>query len=355
VQVFLLDFIEMKRSEDQEAAWLKFTKWLATGGKEFRLGGLAGTGKTTMIKAIRQQMGNCQVVTPSAKAAEVLNKKGVPAATSHSIFCRFDGEQLDQNGKLNPVFSDKKTDVDFLIVDEASMVTKEMQERILRYSNRVVWVGDYGQLPPVETSLSGKKLLTEDNLDAKLDQIHRTDNDDILRFAMFLRNGGDPTDFEPETGAVMIHLIHPNPMIMANEITRKDLWPVICYTNRMVDVMNTCFRQVYEIEKQIEPGLKIVCTRNSYKFPVVNGQMFTVRKNTGNLITTECGLTFPVTTDRKNKHDVQIMDGYAITCHKSQGSEWDRIAVIEDMAASAEWRYTAATRAKKTIIYYARG
>jgi exodeoxyribonuclease-5 len=46
--------------------------------------------------------------------------------------------------------------------------------------------------------------------------------------------------------------------------------------------------------------------------------------------------------------------GYAMTVHKSQGSEWERVAVFEQIApawSAARWRYTAATRASRELVY----
>jgi exodeoxyribonuclease-5 len=47
--------------------------------------------------------------------------------------------------------------------------------------------------------------------------------------------------------------------------------------------------------------------------------------------------------------------GYAITCHKAQGSEWDNVLVIEegfpfDKEEHKRWLYTAATRAAKKLV-----
>jgi exodeoxyribonuclease-5 len=45
--------------------------------------------------------------------------------------------------------------------------------------------------------------------------------------------------------------------------------------------------------------------------------------------------------------------GYAITCHKSQGSEWDHVLVLDESFGNdkARWQYTAATRASKTLTW----
>jgi exodeoxyribonuclease-5 len=48
--------------------------------------------------------------------------------------------------------------------------------------------------------------------------------------------------------------------------------------------------------------------------------------------------------------------GYCITAHKSQGSEWDNVLVIDEQCPNiwdpVRWRYTAITRAAKKLKYY---
>ena len=344
----------LKRSPDQEAAWKHFLKWVAAGkSQEFKLGGLAGTGKTTLIRSMRDQMNSCEVIAPTAKAAEVLNRKGVPAMTCHSLLCRFENETVSIDGRTVPVFSDKKISRDFLIVDEASMITGEMRDKILRCAKRVVWVGDYGQLPPVEPDGNGTKVLTEESLDAKLTEQHRHgDALEIIRFANFLRAGGNPKKWVNASSQVSVNPPGITSMKQfIDHVLSNQIWPVICYPNAFISTFNKGVREVSGFDQQIEVGLKIVCNFNNQNYGIANGEMFTVASFKGNRIRTECGKTFPITFDPKGRGDVRVQDGYAVTCHKSQGSEWPSIAVIEERTASPEWRYTAATRAQKSVVY----
>jgi ATP-dependent exoDNAse (exonuclease V) alpha subunit len=46
--------------------------------------------------------------------------------------------------------------------------------------------------------------------------------------------------------------------------------------------------------------------------------------------------------------------GYCVTAHKAQGSEWDSVVVLEEIAQRWDpkrWRYTAVTRAKERLVY----
>ena len=54
-------------------------------------------------------------------------------------------------------------------------------------------------------------------------------------------------------------------------------------------------------------------------------------------------------------HRVDLFEfGYAITVHKSQGSEWDHVVVFEERFGDNEfykkWLYTAVTRAKERLL-----
>ena len=345
---------KMARSEDQEEAWRKFLKWVNTEkSQEFRLGGLAGTGKTTLIKSMRAQMGSCEVITPTAKAADVLNKKGVPAKTSHSLLCNFEHETTDDKGRLVPVFSDKRVKRDFLIVDEASMITSDMRSKILRCAKRVVWVGDYGQLPPVEPDGRGGCVVDEAMLDAKLTMQHRhSDALRIVEFANFLRDGNDPKKWTRNSDQVCVNPEGINGLQIVEYIISETLWPVICYTNAFIKSFNDCVRRIQNFGTGIQPGLKIVCCRNNFIYDICNGEMFTVESVAGDRVRTECGKSFPVSFNSKDRSSVYVQDGYAVTCHKAQGSEWPRIAVIEDKKTSPKWRYTAATRAQSFVCYF---
>jgi ATP-dependent exoDNAse (exonuclease V) alpha subunit len=54
---------------------------------------------------------------------------------------------------------------------------------------------------------------------------------------------------------------------------------------------------------------------------------------------------------------VALMDyGYCLTAHKAQGSEWEEVLVLEEIARgwdACRWRYTTTTRAKERLTYCA--
>ena len=68
-------------AEQQEAVeqLLSFPNTIQT------LGGYAGTGKSTVVKQLKQQLPNFAVCAFTGKAAHVLRRKGVAAKTIHSL------------------------------------------------------------------------------------------------------------------------------------------------------------------------------------------------------------------------------------------------------------------------------
>jgi exodeoxyribonuclease-5 len=59
--------------------------------------------------------------------------------------------------------------------------------------------------------------------------------------------------------------------------------------------------------------------------------------------------------DKKKEHLLQIAFAYTITCHKSQGSQWNRVIVYNeafgrDEIEKARWLYTSCTRAVDKLI-----
>lgn len=211
------------------------------------------------------------------------------------------------------------------------MVSQKMYDNIKKYSKRVVWVGDHFQLQPVTPKgKSDFQVLKENNLDAELTENHRAGSKHLLEFAMFVRRGGNPSDFECDFESVSIYPMSQHPEYMANEMLRSNVWPVIASTNDYCGKFNREIRVGMGFKQfGLEEGLRIVCKRNSYKWPAINGQTFTIKRVFDHEnIETECGKRFPVSFSQLDWKSVWIEDGYALTCHKAQGSEWSHVAVI---------------------------
>lgn len=118
--------------------------------------GPAGTGKTTLIKALVDKIGADRILllAPTGKArVQLASKVGaqVTVSTLASYLSRTDRFD-DAQRYLVLGEAGKREDVDLLVIDEASMLTEEMLASVLdafRTIKRLVLVGDPRQLPPI--------------------------------------------------------------------------------------------------------------------------------------------------------------------------------------------------------------
>src|SRR3990167_2755593 len=152
-------------------------------------GGLAGTGKTTVLSALCVALpaaeeaddedsngyGVC-VAAYTGKAAGVLRKKLAASGllkrvaycgTLHGLV--FVPVSDEKTGKVTGWVRRKRIPGDFIIVDEASMVGAEIWEALCAFDVPILAVGDHGQLPPVERG--AVNLMA--NPDLRLEKIHR--------------------------------------------------------------------------------------------------------------------------------------------------------------------------------------
>jgi exodeoxyribonuclease-5 len=164
------------------------------------LGGYAGTGKTTVIRTLTDHLPSFAVCAYTGKAANVLRRKGVAgASTIHIlIFSPREEEWRDERGRIHVkmVFDLKEpseVDATGFIVDEASMVNRELHDALLTFDRPIIYVGDHGQLPPV----GGADFNLMSNPDVTLEEVHRNAGE-IARFAEFIRKGHSAGDWQQQ-------------------------------------------------------------------------------------------------------------------------------------------------------------
>lgn len=322
------------------------------------LGGYAGTGKTTVIRAIVERYGTkgLAVCAPTGKAAHVLRSKGVEGAcTLHSLIYTPRGTGAD--GQVR--FVRTKGEVPrVVIVDEASMLSVQLVRDLERVVKYVFYVGDHGQLEPVGDD-PGLMLAP----DIRLEAIHRQAEDSpIITFAHHVRLGHAPATFGADA-----RVQHGWTADLA------DFDVILVGYNESRRKVNAWVREQRGFSGKLpQVGEQIICLRNSSDYEVWNGMTATVRT----IDTTRCRMTVdtddgpranvpfdpaqfgaatvkPYERGRKGQSVPTLWDfGYAITCHRGQGSEFARVAVVEELHSdwsAARWRYTAATRASQHL------
>lgn len=347
---------------------------------EFKLGGFAGTGKTTIIKFLIKLLAdkyNIAVIAFTGKAVNVLNRKGVQAQTMHS--CMYDVEQLP-GGQL--AFYKKtrlESDPDLIIVDEASMVSTELYNDLVSFKKKYLFVGDPGQLEPV-----GDNPQLMFSPDLVLQTIHRqAESSPIIKLANWVRKGGAILG-----GNANEDLIISNKNVPINVAAEHD--QVICAKNHTRIGLNKHIRSFKNlIENKLTLGEKIIVLQNNIAFGVFNGMILFVQeivREEQNCYVCKCvdeidrnfnelpiwklpfeqpdalkkDTTIPKfvskTYSKAKPKLVFATYGYAITCHKSQGSEWNSVLVWDEWMPPSvwdmkRWRYTAITRAAKKLTY----
>lgn len=359
-------------SPDQQTAFDKIMFWLrgemTPNPQEMSLGGYAGTGKTTLIKEIMRRTDlNVLVMSLTGKAVSVLVKKGVNAATIHSTIYYVHLE------KKKPIFTLRESldgHPDVFIIDEASMVSTDLYSDLLSFGLPVLWVGDHGQLEPI-----GRNPGVMKDPVIKLEKIHRqAQGNPIIMFADGVRQGDIPAAMIGKGNEFICQVKKSG--IQEDVLTSAD--QIIVGINRTRVKINKVVRNALNYPSDIPvKGDKLVCLRNNRKEGLFNGlqgiilqinpdlswpvynviiKLDTGKLWTGQILKEQINKTKGLCEPDKSLWRATFWDyAYAVTCHKSQGSEWPHVLVVEESAGPLwcmkRWRYTAITRASERLTY----
>ena len=364
------------------------------------IGGYAGTGKSTLVKFIIEALdvepSKVAYATFTGKAAEVLRKKGnANAMTLHRLL--YDSIPKPGGGFIRK--PKLQLDYNVIVVDEVSMVPKSMIDMLLHHRVYVIFLGDPFQLPQIDKNETHTLL---DNPHIFLDEVMRqAAESEIIQLTMKIRNG-EKIDFM--NGKEVI--IAPRASLVTGHLTWAD--QIICATNASRISLNNQMREILGYSGLPQDGEKMICLRNywedfsedgssslvngmtgiiknpfesfrmapmyvkmkNHKMDIIQGDFISddgktfnsVEMDKGMITTGEFSLDWRETYalgKLKNKiGDIiprEFTFGYAITCHKSQGSEWDKVLVIEenfpfDKKEHARWLYTAISRSAEKCV-----
>lgn len=344
----------MKLSEEQKSIIrqiLKFEK------NVYKLGGYAGTGKSTVIRHLISALPNFAVCAFTGKAASILRKKGVDAKTIHSLIYK-----AHQDEKNNVYFTlATSVDCEGIIVDEASMVSEEIYKDLIYFKKPIIFVGDHGQLEPIGDNSFN---LMRDT-DFRLEKIHRNSGE-IAHFAEFVRNGFRPSSWQHRSGkSEKIKFLSKN----SYQEVAQNADQIICAFNKTRCEINASVRSLMG-KSTLSPqvGDKIICLRNNKQMGLYNGMQGFIAwfhtKNFIQFVSEEFSNDISIDLNSFNtikyefdfsKESPNPFDyAYAITAHKAQGDEFNNVLVIEqkcDLWSHPKWAYTAASRAKEKIFW----
>lgn len=375
------------------------------------IGGYAGTGKTTLLAYLRQAIAesypklSVSFLAYTGKASSVLKSKLeingslLPSdyvGTIHGLIykaqVRWDTQlkcHIITGWKLK---SHDEINTDLIIIDEGSMVSNKVWQDIIALDKSIIVLGDHGQLPPIGDSFN---LMQKP--DFKLTTIHRQAlSSPIISLSQFVRrNGYIPFNTVFSKDVFKISWNHPKCKELWEKLDFDENLIVLCAFNSTRCGLNTSIRSKLSYDKSVipYPGERIICLQNDHTRGIMNGQIGTLiwlmpesyglYRMTISLdgyadpiettVDDKCfgQVTYTIHDDAKSKKNrkqyeyavdkgitpIDFFDyGYAISVHKSQGSEWNKVVLFEqrtnkwDDEYYARWLYTAITRAREKLF-----
>ena len=361
------------------------------------IAGYAGSGKSTLIKFIIAALNlypeDVAYVTFTGKAASVLRQKGCPnAMTAHKLL--YYSKRMP-NGKF--VFTPRPIldkDYKLIVVDEISMLPKDLWDLLLTHKKYIIACGDPAQLPPINPKTDNHVL---DHPHVFLTEIMRqAAESEIIRLSMSIRTGGRIPYYKGNE----IQIIPPEEVV-SGMYTWAD--QIICATNNKRLEINNYMRQSAGRGPLPEAGDKVIACRNSWdtldtfginalvngtigylqdpvfcekeyplwdfpKVPIVSADLETdegvfislpIDKQAlvegKKFLTPEQEYRIYRTPSLKGQEPLEFNYGYAITAHRAQGSEWDKVLVFEERFPFSDeehrrWLYTACTRPSQKLV-----
>lgn len=327
------------------------------------------------IERIRQEMADLTAKLPGMGDAERL----FAASQIRSLELR-----LADIHKPRFVLNEQSAlrDAKLLVLDEVSMVGEDMARDLLAFGKPVLVLGDPGQLPPVR----GEGAFTGVAPDVMLTEVHRQAGDSaIIRLATLARRG-EPIPYGEHDAFVWKMRrgdVSPAQMLQGGQ--------VICGRNATRLQLNLAMKQAAGFSGPYPTGggEKIICLKNRNDLGLVNGMFVDLREIADGdeltftaIVDTEDGEAIGSAGDKrerfriykghfddhivpdpererrdhwKKKSTIEAAWGWAITCHKAQGSQWENVIVFDDgLGRTAEdrarWLYTAITRAERGLV-----
>lgn len=358
-----------------------------------------GTGKTTIINTISKifiENGyNISLCAPTGRAAKRIEETTrIEAKTIHRML-GYIPSSYDDIGHFE-YNEDNPLDTDVIIIDEMSMVDLVLFEKLLRGikdNTKLIIVGDVDQLPSVGAGNVLKDLINSNKIKyTKLIDIFRqSENSNIIVNAHKINNGQEPilneknsdffflnTDAPSITRNVVVDLISRrlpkaygydySKDIQILTQSRKGICGVFELNKLLQDILNPKTEASDEIlvgNKLFRVNDKVMQTKNNYNlsfvddegeenFGVYNGDM-------GHIIFIDKSsnkLTVEMDDKRLIEYSLEDLDNlelaYAITIHKSQGSEFKSVIIPMfdgyKLLQTRNLLYTAITRAKENIV-----
>ncbi len=385
--IFDIDFdydLSVFSDEQREAIKMAFESMalVITGGP--------GTGKTTIINAICKILSKNKLsyalAAPTGRAAKRIKEStGEDAYTIHRLIGIRPDEIVAEYNEDNPI------EKDYLIVDEMSMVDIHLMKNLLAAvgeKTAIILVGDSDQLPSVGPGNVLKDILDTDIKSVRLKKIFRqAGKSNIIVNAHRINEGKYPIlnekdkDFffiDADNRNFMDNLINllkvrlpeyykfdPIKDIQILSPSKKTDWGVANINEKIQEAINKENESLKVNNRLFKLKDKVMQVRNNYDLKAINhGDDFDEGVYNGDIGFVEKIDTIDESLDvrfddgrliRYKKEDIKDLDlSYAITIHKSQGSEFPCLIIpmmqVAPMLLTRNLLYTGVTRARKIVI-----
>lgn len=373
--------------------------------------GYAGTGKSSVVSAVVKVLADysfsqCALSgRAAARLTEVTGKEGV---TIHRLLGFMDGKFT--RDELFPLAED------IIILDEISMVGAELFLSLLKAiptGTKLIMLGDDGQLESIGLCNIFKDMLDSGVIPVyRLTQIHRqAAKSAIITESMKVRQGqqlipygwvgmetrGEQQDLDLKIFSKKLltsdEIIEQYRRLLDEGVSHHRIQIVVPMKSRGEACTLKLNRRVQDIVNaqnahtgvqvgedratmySLRLGDRVICVRNMYKAvrpwstldedgnevddvcPVYNGDRGVITELTSDHMIVKFDLWGDIKIPKKDFINIEL--GYALSCHKLQGSEADYVIIGFDNTSyvllTREWVYTAITRAKKHCIIVAQG
>jgi exodeoxyribonuclease V alpha subunit len=347
------------------------------------LTGAPGTGKTVTIKALSAifERAGYQVylTAPTGRAAARLSEAtGKPAQTLHRLLHNHRRQQPIRDLIITPI-------KEAVIVDEASMLDLFLAERLVEFCasrTRLVFAGDVYQLPPVGPGQVFRDLIESGQIPVVelTNAIRQSEQSAITTAARRIKAGAAPKLTSPGAEKSDCYFIEANSAFKIQRLVvaaatsslpkrrgadphreiqvltpmRKGLLGTIAFNKLIRDSLNRSASEAnpstQSLQPYFRPNDRVLQTRNNYNLGVFNGECGVVEDVTSESVAVRFGerrVEYPQTSFSELAH------GFAITIHRSQGSEYPFVIIpvheCQSVMLTRELLYTALTRGRKMV------
>ena len=351
------------------------------------LTGGPGTGKTAICQALVEILKDrdagmiIHLAAPTGKAAKRLTEAtGYDATTIHRLL------KCDKESKCFAYHENNKLPADFIIIDEASMLDTHLTASLIRAipdDCHLVLVGDVDQLPSIGPGNVLHDIITSERVPVtRLKSIFRQSHDSsIVTYSHAVKRGDEYIEKELLCSNVsdlsecrefqFVDLQHQECSTMVEEVFKfvrklgrdpindmQILAPMyerssgINALNEMFQKLNPATTSIrFSNDREFKLGDKVMQTRNDYEKEIFNGTVGFVSEIANEVM----AVNFHGILIKYRKSDLDDLTlAYAISIHKSQGSEYPIVVVVltkdHNVMLDRKLLYTALSRAKEKVI-----